>query len=110
MLGWKCIPLFILLFILMNSKFVKLNQEEELYKKLLTNYFPFSRPVKSHNLTVNVNFKVKLNQVVDLSAKENILVTNIKVEQVKQNLSNSGFSKALKYFESQILLLFTFKT
>ena len=61
---------------------ILVTQESGLYKKLLSNYYPYSRPISDPNMTLTIYFKLKLTQLVDLSAKENILTTSMWIEQV----------------------------
>ena len=79
------VVLFILFVLLTNFNAAQKTQESELYKKLLRNYYPFSRPIQDPTLTLNIYFKLKLTQLVDLSAKENILTTSLWIEQVIMN-------------------------
>lgn len=57
-------------------------QEHLLYRKLMRHYEPSVRPVLHHNSILNIHFKMKLTQVLELSEKDQTLVTNIWIEQV----------------------------
>lgn len=60
--------------------------ENLLYKILLNNYEPSVRPVTKHSQILNIKFGIKLNQILELSEKDQTLVTNIWIEQVNSIL------------------------
>lgn len=59
--------------------------EHILYKKLMKHYEPSVRPVLNHSSTLNIFFRMKLTQVLELSEKDQTLITNIWIEQVSLN-------------------------
>ncbi|CAF0974215.1 unnamed protein product [Brachionus calyciflorus] len=75
--------IFIILNILYTGVFSHniLTDEHFLYKKLLKNYEPSVRPVNEHTRTLNIFFRLKLTQVLELSEKDQTLITNIWIEQ-----------------------------
>ena len=56
--------------------------EHILLNKLIENYESSTRPILNHNKTLNVYLRLKLTQVLDLSEKDQILTTNMWIEQV----------------------------
>lgn len=58
------------------------NQEQYLMKTLMRYYESSVRPVKNYSNTLNIYFKMKLTQILELSEKDQTLITNIWVEQV----------------------------
>jgi hypothetical protein len=61
----------------------QITTEHILLKNLIKNYEPSIRPLQNHNSTLNIYFRLKLTQVLELSETHQTLTTNMWVEQVR---------------------------
>jgi len=72
----------VLLLVLMNSKVESGNPDaKRLYDDLLSNYNKLVRPVANISETVTVHLKLKLSQLIAVNLKNQIMTTNLWVEQ-----------------------------
>lgn len=58
------------------------NEEQALMRTLMRYYEPSVRPVRNYSRPLALYFKMKLSQILELSEKDQILTTNIWIEQV----------------------------
>ncbi len=56
--------------------------EQILFEDLFQNYEPSIRPVYNHNHSLTIYFSLKINQMLELSEKDQVLGSNIVIEQV----------------------------
>ncbi|XP_014663809.1 PREDICTED: acetylcholine receptor subunit alpha-like 1 [Priapulus caudatus] len=54
---------------------------KRLYDDLLASYNPLGRPVRMHNLTVEVTLGLKLTQLIDVNERDQVMTTNVWVQQ-----------------------------
>ncbi|XP_078316181.1 neuronal acetylcholine receptor subunit alpha-9-like isoform X4 [Crassostrea virginica] len=64
-----------------NSSQIQLTDEQRLYKKLMNNYDRNTRPVFNASHPVNVNISISLTQIFDVDEKNQVLTTNIWLDQ-----------------------------
>lgn len=64
------------------------NDEQILMNSLMDAYEPSIRPVRNYSRTLNIYFRMKLMQILELSEKEQLLITNIWIEQVLNSKQN----------------------
>ena len=57
-------------------------QEQILFRNLMRNYDPTVRPVFDNRESLDIYFRMNLMQILELSEKEQILVSNLWIEQV----------------------------
>ncbi|XP_061194170.1 neuronal acetylcholine receptor subunit alpha-5-like [Saccostrea echinata] len=67
--------------ICMNSSRSQMTDEQRLYKKLMYNYDRNTRPVYNASHSVHVNISISLTQIFDLDEKNQVLTTNIWLDQ-----------------------------
>ena len=86
MLFFKFVYIFILFnFLISLVSLFQITTEHTLLKNLIKNYEPTIRPLYNHNSTINVYFRLKLTQVLELSETDQTLTTNMWIEQVISN-------------------------
>ena len=59
------------------------SSEQILFQDLFENYEPSIRPVHNHSQSLTIYFNLKINQMLELSEKDQVLGSNIVIEQVK---------------------------
>lgn len=64
-----------------NDPRARLTDEQRLYKELLRNYDRNTRPVYNASHPVNVNISISLTQIFDVDEKNQVLTTNIWLDQ-----------------------------
>ena len=77
---------------------------KRLYDDLLSNYNRLIRPVSNNTEKVLVKLGLKLSQLIDVDLKNQIMTTNVWVEQViNQSIKSVEQSNPLNAFKSIIL-------
>lgn len=84
-----CLTTLAILFLL----FVKFSQtyfiaqEQLLISKLFQTYDPLARPVLNNKLALNISVSITLTQGIEISEKDQLLMTSLLIEQVKTKVN-----------------------
>ena len=63
---------------------------KRLYDDLLSNYNRLIRPVPNNTQKLTVRLGLKLSQLIDVNLKDQVMTTNVWVEQVRQCCQSSN--------------------
>jgi hypothetical protein len=84
--------LFVSILMLFESNQVYVNMsispEQVLFQELFENYEPSIRPVYNHQQSLTIHFNLRVNQMLELSEKDQVLGSNIVIEQVCIYINN----------------------